>query len=209
MHRYALGHHIPNRLASGGVPPWRLKLLGSDHLHIEHLHNQQVLRTDAVAKALLMPLLECRYQCRWLHPPLERQHQGLLSTGIAQLQRQPNHGLVLGAIRSIPPVDQLLKGFLRQLINPMEQLDKQRLRELSSKMELHSSTLAGLSHPVGRQHASHRMQQHRSESKFFGQPACMLPAGTAIGHQYAATDVLSAMQGHTTNRSSHSLDRQL
>ena len=95
MHLYALGHYIPRRLLGSGVKTWRLKLLRGSHLHIEHLHQQQLLRTDAVAKALLMPLLECRHQRRRPHLLAERQHQGLLGTGIAQLQRQPNHRLIL------------------------------------------------------------------------------------------------------------------
>ena len=209
MHGYALGHQIPRRLASVGAKLWRLKLLGGSHLHIEHLHNQQLLRTDAVAKALPMPLLKCRYQGRRLHSLLERQHQSLLSTGVAQLQRQPNFRLVIGAVRSIPLIDQLLACLLRQLFSPLQQRYEQRIRELRTKVKLQASTLAGLSHPVGRQHAGHGMQQHRNQSQLFGQPASMLPAGTAIGHQHAATDILPAMQGNTTNRSRHSLDRQL
>ena len=53
------------------------------------------------------------------------------------------------------------------------------------------------------------MQQHRSQAELFGKPASMLPAGAAVGHQHATADVLPTMQGHTTNRGGHSLDREL
>ena len=136
MHLYALGHHILSRLLGSGGEPWWLKLLRGSHLHIEHLNQQQLFRTDAVAKALLMPLLECRHQRRRLHLLVERQHQGLLGTGIAQLQRQPNHRLSLETLRSIPLIRQLLQRLLRELLNLLLQRRKQLIGKLRSKMNL-------------------------------------------------------------------------
>ena len=183
--------------------------MGSCDLNIELFDDQGLIGINAVAVALLMARLEGRDHGinALLSGPGE--HQGLLGRGITQGEADPDLRLPRLGISAIPLAMQDLLRFCHQPLHLIRQGRQQLGREGSAEMHLPPAALAGLAHAEGGEHAGHGMQQHRVQPQFIRQATGVLTTSPSVGHQHPAANVLTAMQRHPANRSSHGFHRQL
>ena len=137
------------------------------------------------------------------------EHQGLLGRGITQGQADPDLRRPRIGISAIPLAIQHLLCFCHQPLHLIRQVRQQIRREGSAEMHLPPAALAGLTHAEGGENAGHGMQQHRVQPQFIRQATGVLTTSPSVGHQHPAANVLTAMQRHPANGSSHGFHRQL
>ena len=95
------------------------------------------------------------------------------------------------------------------LLQPVLQLLEQLMAERFTHSALLPAALLGLANAPSRKHPSEGMQQHPPQPQGFGQAAGQLAAGTAIGNQHPAADVMTAKQRHLLNRRGHGFHSQI